>query len=247
MTMFLALAATCLGAVVQRVAGMGFALVVAPFLILALGPSQGVVVVNLCGAAVGLVTWALTRAQVDWHKVRLLLYASPFGALAGALAAARADPDWTYVIIGAALGTGLAATLVATRLRTRTVAGPLPAAVAGFTTGALVTAAGVGAPPMTIYAELTRWDQPGFAASMQPLTVVISAIGAGAALLVPGSTPHLAAPQWAAITAALAAGTVLGAVLGPRTSVRAARTAVISLAAAGALATLVRGVAGVAT
>jgi uncharacterized membrane protein YfcA len=42
------LVAVFVGAVAQRVTGLGFALVVAPVLVILLGPFDGVMIVNLC-------------------------------------------------------------------------------------------------------------------------------------------------------------------------------------------------------
>ena len=48
-TTVLVIAAVLIGSSMQRITGMGFALVAAPFLVLLLGPIDGVIVVNVCG------------------------------------------------------------------------------------------------------------------------------------------------------------------------------------------------------
>lgn len=49
MALLLALA-VFVGAAMQRLTGMGFALVSAPFVVLIMGPVTGIVLVNVCGA-----------------------------------------------------------------------------------------------------------------------------------------------------------------------------------------------------
>lgn len=46
----LALAAIVVSAMAQRVAGLGFAMLLAPFLVLLFGPHSGILLVNLLGA-----------------------------------------------------------------------------------------------------------------------------------------------------------------------------------------------------
>jgi len=64
----LVLAAVVMGAGMQRITGMGFALVAAPFLVLLLGPVEGVVLVNLCGAVTaGAIIFRVVR-DIDFAK-----------------------------------------------------------------------------------------------------------------------------------------------------------------------------------
>jgi uncharacterized membrane protein YfcA len=82
----LVLAAVVLGAGMQRITGMGFALVATPFLVLLLGPVEGVVLVNLCGAVTaGAIIFRVARDRADgpagpeirqlpaWHRYLALI------------------------------------------------------------------------------------------------------------------------------------------------------------------------------
>ena len=60
------------GAIAQRVSGMGFALVVAPVLVLLIGPFDGVLMVNICGAASALMVVTRVWREISWKHYFLL-------------------------------------------------------------------------------------------------------------------------------------------------------------------------------
>ena len=73
-------AAVALGAGTQRITGLGFALVSAPFLVLLLGPFAGVFVVNVLGVAASVLVLAQVRRDVDVRR-GLMLYATVLAAV----------------------------------------------------------------------------------------------------------------------------------------------------------------------
>jgi len=90
-----------LGASVQRLAGIGFALVAVPALVLLLGPSEGVVLSNCAAGAIS----ALGLAE-GWRQVRLramvpLVVAAACTVPAGAWVAARLPEQALLVGMGA--------------------------------------------------------------------------------------------------------------------------------------------------
>ena len=166
--MILALSAIFVGAVTQRIAGMGFAMMVAPFVVLAFGPSQGVVLVNLCGTAVALVTMLSLSHDIQWSTFGWLTISSLIGVIAGATVVNSLDVPLFQVLVGSILLLAVVGSVLIARTSLH-VSGLRWTIAAGASTGALVTAAGIGGPPMTIYAVLSRWDQRLFAATMQPV------------------------------------------------------------------------------
>lgn len=56
------------GAMIQRVAGVGLALICSPFLVLALGPVEGVLLVNVLGVAINLAILVPTLRRVEFRK-----------------------------------------------------------------------------------------------------------------------------------------------------------------------------------
>ncbi|SJN41597.1 hypothetical protein FM104_11500 [Microbacterium esteraromaticum] len=240
---FIPLAAVVLlGAVMQRVAGMGFALVVAPFTVLLFGPLQGVVIVNACGVVCAATLWAITRERIDRRRLLRLALLTPVGAAAGVGVLMIVDPAALYLVIGVTVLVALAATLGLQRVAYILPDGWTTTSLTGLATGALVSISGVGGPPLTAYALLTRWEQRSFAATMQPLTVIISSIALIAGVLVPGAAPELSVVEVTVLLASIGIGSAIAVPVGGLVSARVARVLVIVVAALGAVSILVRGV-----
>ncbi|WP_043499041.1 TSUP family transporter [Georgenia sp. SUBG003] len=235
--------AVLVGAVMQRVTGMGFALVAAPFVILALGPSAGVLVIAALGVLAALVVLGRVRADVDWPTLGRLLPGALLGIAAGTAAAAVLDAAWAQVAAGALIIAGLIGSAVVVRARTLPRSLVVVSAT-GLASGAMGVVAGVSGPAMAVLAVLTRWDTVRFAATMQPYFVLTGLFTVAARLLVePGVGGRLGVVTWALIAAALGAGVALGELVAKRLSAAAAHRLVVVLAAAGALATIADGVA----
>jgi uncharacterized membrane protein YfcA len=62
------LIAVVAGAMAQRVAGLGFGLMVSPVLVVLLGPLDGVMIVNACGATSSLLILFRVWRDVDWWR-----------------------------------------------------------------------------------------------------------------------------------------------------------------------------------
>lgn len=118
--------AVLLGSAAQRLTGVGFALVVAPFAVLSEGAQGGVVLVCLVGASGAAVVLVFTRHSVDLTVLLGLLPAAGVGVVVvgGALLAVLpAGPAQTAA--GAAVVLGVFAAAFAGRLRPITP-GPVP-------------------------------------------------------------------------------------------------------------------------
>lgn len=235
--------AVLVGAVMQRVTGMGFALVASPFVILALGPAAGVLVIALLGVLAALIVLGRVRQDVDWATLGRLLPGALLGIVAGAGAAAVLEAAWAQVVAGVLIILGLVGSAVVVRARTMPRSLGLVGGT-GFASGAMGVVAGVSGPAMAVLAVLTRWDTVRFAATMQPYFVVTGVGTVAARLLVePAAGSQLDAMTWALIAVALGAGVALGELVAKRLSAAAAHRLVVVLAAAGALTTIADGVA----
>jgi hypothetical protein len=242
----LALSAILVGAVTQRIAGMGFAMMVAPFVVLALGPAQGVVLVNLCGAAVAAVTMLSLRRDIRWPTFGWLTGSSLVGIVVGGLVVRSLDVPLFQVLVGTVLVLAVAASVLVARTSLR-VSGRRWAVAAGASTGALVAAAGIGGPPMTIYAVLSRWEQRSFAATMQPYQAAVSLVAVTAALVAaPSSWPTLTGGAWLVVAATIGVGLVGGHLLSRVVTPGVGRVVVVVLALLGAVITVATGIAGLA-
>lgn len=234
-------AAMFVGAVAQRVTGMGFALVVSPFLVLLLGPFDGVMLVNLASIVSALIVLVTVWRDVDVRAYGWLAAAAIVGVVPGALLAVRVDPAVLETTVGAVLIVSLTASLLVARLPI-TLTGNRPRLFAGFASGLMNAGAGVGGPAVSAYGILSRWPHRPFAATLQPYFATVGLASVIAKLVIaPGSLPDLGPVGWGLAGAALVSGVAVGTIAARYLAVRWARSAVIVIAFAGAAVALVTG------
>ena len=229
------------GAVAQRITGMGFALVVSPALVLLLGPFDGVVVVNACGAISAALILTRVWRDVQWKTFLLLVIPAIVAIVPGALVATTLPPATLEIGIGVLLIVVLTISLLITRAKV-TVTSPLAAVGAGFASGFMNVTAGIGGPAISVYAVLSRWNQVSFAATMQPFLVVVATTSFFSKLLFSGGEQiSLDWWMWLLIGLAVIVGLVVGEVLAARVPHVAARRAVIVIAYLGGVVAIVHG------
>lgn len=242
LVIILILLAVFVGALAQRITGMGFALVSGPFLVLLMDPLAGVVLVNLCGIASSLIVLWRTYREVNWKMAGGLIAAATVGTVPGALLAVLMPGPALEVFIGALVVVALTSSLVLTRY-----APPIPrntgtVALTGLASGVMNASAGVGGPALSALALLSRWEQRSFAATIQPAFVVMGISSVVMKLIFDqDSWPTLDGSTWALLLGALVGGQVLGEWLSRITPVQAARTGMLALAFLGGLLTIGRG------
>jgi len=243
LTMMLVL--VVVGAVAQRVAGLGFAMLVAPFLVLLLGPHHGVFVVNVCGMISSLLIIPRVWLDIDWSMFRWLTPAALAGTIPGALIAAALPAGPLSLVIGAVVLAALVLSLLLSRADVVVTGRPARAA-AGVLSGLTNAMAGVGGPAVSAYAVLARWPQRPFAATLQPF---FAAMGAAVIItkliLDPTQAPEIGWWVWAAITVAIVAGIFGGEWVQRYVSDRSARLFVLFVAFVGAFTALGKGLADV--
>ncbi|WBP89973.1 TSUP family transporter [Kitasatospora cathayae] len=226
-----------LGATVQRLAGIGFALVAAPVLVLLLGPNSGVTLANFAALAISAVGLAGSWRRVRPGAMLPLLVAAACAVPAGAWVAATVPT--AELLVGIGLLVSAAALLVLRGVRAAALRGVGGAVVAGATSGLMNSAAGVGGPAMSLYAVNSGWTAQEFVPNAQLYGVVVNAFS-----LATKGLPELSVPAWGLVTTALAVGAAAGRLLAARVPERRARMVVLGLALAGGLSTLVKGVSG---
>ncbi|MFB7126106.1 sulfite exporter TauE/SafE family protein [Kitasatospora sp. NPDC056273] len=226
-----------LGASVQRLAGIGFALVAAPVLVLLLGPGDGVTLSNLAAGAISAVGLLGSWRQVRLAAMLPLILAAACTVPAGVWVAATVPTPGLLVGIGALVT--LASLLVLRGVRAAALRGVGGALVAGATSGFMNSAAGVGGPAVSLYAVNTGWTAREFLPNAQFYGVVVNAFSlAGKGL------PALSGTAWWLVATALAGGAAIGRLLAARVPEARARLVVLGLALAGGLTTLIKGVSG---
>lgn len=241
----LILFAVLIGALSQRVTGMGFGLVSAPFLVLLLDPVSGVVLVNICGIVASGTVFLRTWREVEWDSFWQLAIGTVIGTLPGALIAAVLPAASLQIVIGLLIIGSLISSMLIGRTGARMPANFATKFTAGALSGTMSAAAGAGGPAVSAYAVLTGWGQRTFAATLQPFLVVGTASAIAVKMLfAEAAWPQLALPTWIGIAVVIALGLVGGDWLSKRIDAAAARIGMITLALGGGVAALVKGLIG---
>lgn len=171
----LAALAALAGAAVQSVVGFGFALVLSPALFAVMEPEEAVMTGLLLGAALSAVVLFESRHVSTHGLVRLMLSALP-GLAVGALLLSLLSKEPLQVGVGLAV---IAAAAWQLRGATR---GRVPAAAAGFVSGALTTSISINGPPLALWLESQDIPPAEFRATLAAAFLVLDV--AGAAVLV---------------------------------------------------------------
>ncbi|MFF8772639.1 TSUP family transporter [Kitasatospora sp. NPDC015120] len=226
-----------MGSSVQRLAGVGFALVAGPALVLLLGPGDGVTLSNCAACAISAIGLAGSRRQVRLARMLPLIGAAACTVPVGAWTAARVPAP--ALLVGIGLLVSAAALLVLRGVRASGLRGVRGALAAGAVSGFMNSAAGVGGPAVSLYAVNAGWSAREFVPNAQVYGVAVNLFSLAAK-----GAPHLAVPVWSATAAGIVLGAGVGRLLAERVAERRARTVVLALALAGGLATLGKGLRG---
>lgn len=236
--------ATFVGAVFQRIAGIGFALMLAPFMVVLLGPHGGVLFVNLLGAVAPALIIPQVRSRIDPVMFRRLVIPAVIATVPGVLLTLMMPTPPMSIAVGLMVMIGLGVAVVM-----RSSGRPRDSIGLQYATGAAAgltsAVAGVGGPALTAYALISRWDLRTFAATIQPFFVVIGVVGFGMKLLLdPSQMPELPIWGWIGAMAAIIMGIWAGARLEPYLPDHVVRILVIVIGFIGAALALVQGILG---
>ena len=178
MTAELPVALTIIGLVVlasglQRLTGVGFAMMLAPFLVVMIGPHGGVMLTALLSIIAPMLMLPQVWKEIQWRRLAIiapvaLLVMPFFGWLADAT-----PQGPLYIVVAILVILGLSASLIVSRVNA-VAQGSTTQALTGLGVGGGVVLAGVGGPAITVFAVLSRWEIRSFAATMQPLWAVMS-------------------------------------------------------------------------
>ena len=235
MTLALACVAAFVAAVIQRITGLGFVLVLLGPVVVIFGPLEGVTIGVLLALVASLSAVPLVWRQVEWRRAWWLIWpgllAAPFGALL-----VRVLPDAALLLLIAAMAYFA---LVAGWLPALSAAlrGRTGAVVAGSAAGFMHVASGLSGPALAAYAVGDKWEQRRFAASVQVIFLAFSTVS----VILRGLPVSPVGDVWL-LVAATAAGILIGTLLTRFVPPRIARTAMLSIAWAGATVVLVRGI-----
>lgn len=235
MTVILAAVAAFVAAVIQRITGLGFVLVLIGPIVLLYGPVEGVTLAVILALVASLVAIPLVWRRIDWRRTWWLIWpgllAAPFGVLV-----VRLLPGPALLLLIAAMAYFA---LIAGHLPALSapLTGRTGAIVAGASAGFMNAASGLGGPPLAAYAVGDKWAQVRFAASAQVIFVALDL-----ATIALRGVPHTSFDDVGALVLATVGGIAIGSILARNVAPRIARIAMLAIAWAGATFVLVRGI-----
>ncbi|MER5638461.1 sulfite exporter TauE/SafE family protein [Kitasatospora sp. NPDC002227] len=222
------------GASVQRMAGIGFALVAAPGLVLLVGAGPGVVLSNCAAGVISAVGLVGGWRQVRVRAMAPLVVAAAASVPLGSWVAARLPEPELLAVMG--LLVTVAVLLVMWGVRVAALRGGRGALAAGAVSGFMNAAAGVGGPAVSLYAVNAGWTAREFVPNAQFYGVLVNLFS-----LFAKGLPRLDGPEWLCVSAGIAGGAVAGRWLAERVPDGPARRVVLGLALLGGLTTLGKG------
>ena len=208
--MALAAVAAFVGAFVQSTTGFGFALVLSPALFAVMDPVEAVMALLVLGLALSLlVLFERGRPEhVDWRALAPMLVAALPGLVLGAIALTRLSKEVLQVAVGVAVMAAAAWQL--RRRRRGAEPHPVPAGLAGFTSGALTTSINVSGPPIVLWLESRGAPPEEFRASLAATFLALDLAG-GALLLGAEGSASVDLGEVGPLLAVVVAGYGLGA------------------------------------
>lgn len=230
------LVVVCFAGALQRVTGLGFALVASPVLVLGVGADEAVRLVVVTSLASSSYALAMTRGHCRPAEVWPLLVFALVAIWPAAFLARMVAPAVASVVAGV---TVLVALGLALRPR-----GPVSrsmwsqAAVAGSLSGVMNAMAGLGGPMAAAYGLGRGWGR-----ALAPNLHLFLLVTSVAVLLARGWPASTGSGQLALLALAAGAGVWLGGRLVGPESVRLALALTVVVSAAGGVAAIGQGVA----
>ena len=139
------ISAVLVSAVVQRVSGFGFGLVLAPPLVVLLGSHQGVMLANFLSIIAPLFIMPRVWRDIDWRRFRMLALPALLVIPIAAWFSTLTPPGFLDIIVALMIIVGLICT-VHIASTTRQVDGAVTVTLTGIGAGIGTAVAGVGAP-----------------------------------------------------------------------------------------------------
>lgn len=233
-----------IGALLQRISGMGLGLITAPVLMLVFGPVEGILIVNVLATINAAASTTTLWRDVNWRNVAIIAPALIVGIIPGAILVREVPTDPLLILVGLLLLLALSIVTLGKRFVPNT-SGVVPAGIAGILGGFMNALAGAAGPAITVYAQAARWDQREYAATLQPLFFVA---GLGSLLIKvlvgAGDLGSTNVWVWPIGVVALTVGLIVGVKVAPRVSKSVGRTIALSLAVVGGVTAVVRGALG---
>lgn len=246
--------AVAVAGLVQRLGGMGFALVAGPVLLTVAGPEEAVKIVLLTATGASVATLAATCSEFRSREVLPVALVAVLAVWPTAVVAELLQPDVASIVAGVTL---LAALFVTVRPispgavpRPDTRAPPprgrdawsVMVPVTGVLSGAMNSVAALGGPLVAAYGLRQGWRR-----SMVPNLAAYLTVTSVAVLLVRGLPTHTRPGQLILLVGVAIASVVVGGLLARRLSPSWTAGFTVAVASFGAVAAILRGVIGLTT
>lgn len=238
------LASVLIGALLQRMTGLGVGLVTGPVLTSLLGPLAGVTMVNGLSIINAVNNAWSVRKRTDWAKFRILAGALVLGSVPAVAVVYFLNGPWLLIFVGAMVLLALGVSLFPTEKFALKQEAKLPMVIFGMIGGFMSTVAGIAGPSLTVYARLSRWDYRDFVATLHPVLLVANTVSFLLKVILIGELDFGGAPAWLWIgaVAMIFVGAWLGEIVNAKVSTPMAKRIATFLAAAGAAVVLFRGI-----
>lgn len=168
----LVLGSVFIGALLQRITGLGVGLVSGPVLSSLLGPLPGVTMVNgLSTINAANNAWSV-RKNTRWRAFRLLASSLVAGTLPGLFVVHLINGPWLLVAVGGLVLLALAVATFNPKGAVFSQDAAAPMVITGLVAGFMSVIAGIAGPSMNVYCRLAGWDYREFIATMHPVILI---------------------------------------------------------------------------
>lgn len=216
-TWILILGAVLLAAFIRGLAGFGFALVLAPVLLLILNPAA-VVVINLFLMLLSnIVVIVHSHARIDFKRVLPIALSSLLGIPLGVWIISVVATSTLKIFIGAVIISF--AVLVASGFRITFTRERLSSGIAGFFSGILSSSTSLGGPPVVLFMQSQHWPKEIIHPSLAGYFMFLGSFALGA-LALSGKVHAETIITAVSLAPALLAGTGLGMIVFQRVNAR---------------------------
>jgi len=159
-----ALCAVLFAAFVRGLAGFGFALILAPLLLLILDPIVVVIINLFLGLLSHIVVVLWSLREVNLRRISLMIASSLLGIPLGAWIISVIAPHIMKIVIGAVII--CFAIPISVSFRKSFTSGKLTSGLAGFLSGILASSTSLGGPPVVLVMHSQNWTKRKILASL---------------------------------------------------------------------------------
>lgn len=233
---------TLIATALQRITGLGFAMLSAPFAVVVLGTHQGIMLITALAIVASAIMLPRMWADIDWGRVGWIgipmMLAIPVAAWIGTFI----DGAIIYLLVGVVVIIGLGAAVLM-RQTAKPLDGRVAQTVTGVSAGISGVLAGVGGPALTIFGVISRWPIASFAASLQPIWIMCSvAILSSRSILMGSTLPDWSWWMWVIAALGIGVGMWIGERALGKVNDRTVFGLVVVLAMTGAVLSVITGV-----